>query len=133
MFDCTLSKTVTEPETHAEDEHLLVRYASKENAPTWDELTDPLIEWPLRCDEDNDGLGWPSRSVLASAYSLACKMRNLGEPVPSNIVPNGDGGVVFEWRGGPTYIKVEIDKDGSGECLGFTHGTLVFRELLSLA
>jgi hypothetical protein len=135
MVDCTLSRTVANFETHAEDEHLLVQYGIRENAAAWDRLTDLVIEWPLRCPEnvDEDGIEWPSRSVLTLAYQLACNMRNSGVQVPSNIVPNGEGGVVFEWRAGPYYVKIEVDKDSSSEYLAFNSGTLVSRRPLSLA
>jgi hypothetical protein len=131
---CTLSGSVTEPETHAQGEHLLVRYASKENATAWDKLTDSLIAWGLRsAEDDDDGLEWPSRSLLASAYRLACKMRNTNVPAPSNTVPNGEGGIAFEWRAGPFFTKIEVGKDGSLEFLSFNHGKLVCRGPLPLS
>jgi hypothetical protein len=125
----TLSKAVSESETRAEGEHLLVRYASKENVSAWDKLNDSLIDWGLHCEENDegDGLEWPSRPLLASAYSLACAMRDAEVPAPSSIVPDGEGGVAFEWRAGSYFTKIELGKDGSSEFLAFDNGKLVSR------
>lgn len=125
----TLSKAVPEPQTRVESECLLVSYAPEEDVSAWNELSDSLIGWALHCEEDDegDGLKWPSRALLAKAYSVACAMRDAKVPVPSNVVPNGEGGVAFEWQVGPYFTKIELAKDGSSEFLAFDHGKLVFR------
>jgi hypothetical protein len=102
-----------------------------ENATAWNQLTDSLVGWGLRyAEDDDDELEWPSRSLLASAYSLARRMRDQDVPAPSNIVPNGEGGVAFEWRAGRLFTEIEVAKDGSSEFLAFDHGKLVLRHPL---
>ena len=131
---CTLSGPVVEPGTHAEGEHLLVRYASRENRDGWNNVTDEtIIEWGCRyAGVKDDDLEWPTRDVLAAAYELARKLQEANVPVPSNIVPNGEGGIVFEWRHGPILRVIEGDKDGSFEFLEFRQSRLVIREPLAL-
>jgi hypothetical protein len=129
-----LSGSVIEVETHAEGELLLVRYASADDKDAWNKLTDEtILEWGCSWTGGshagvNDGdLQWPARDVLSEAYNLACRMRDSAVPVPSNIVPNGEGGIVFEWRRGPFFRVVEMGSDRSLEVRQFERSKLVLR------
>jgi hypothetical protein len=134
MLDCTLSGVLGNFDTHAEEAHLLVRYAASENADLWSVLADRLIEWSAFAGHvDDDGIEWPGKGVLALAGRVAYAFRDKDMPAPSNIVPSGDGGVVIEWKIGAAYLKIEIGKDGSLEKLAFDHGKLVSREPLLVA
>ncbi|MGA2616646.1 MAG: hypothetical protein ABSF26_03490 [Thermoguttaceae bacterium] len=133
----TLSGSVAEVETRAEEELLLVRYASANNRDAWNELTDETIidrfaQLALHPPVGEDDFEWPARDVWSEAYRLACKMRDEGVPVPSNIVPNGEGGIVFEWRHGPFFDAVEFGKDRSLEFRRFKSAKLVLRDRLTL-
>jgi hypothetical protein len=135
MIDCTLSGAVKSVGTYAEDKHLLASCVSPEDAAAWDKLVDRLIEWFSHYyeDIDEDGIEWPDRTVLARAGQLAYKMRDEHFQVASNVVPSGDGGVVFQWQEGPSYRKLEVNKDGSVEWFKFNRGTLLFHRQLLLA
>jgi hypothetical protein len=131
MTDCTLLGSTGARGTCAEDRHLLVRYQSREDATLWDRIADTLIEWAPFCgDVDDDGIEWPSRTVLSQAGQLAYQMRDAQIDPPSNVVPCGDGGIVFEWRVGAYYLKLDVSKDGLLEWLKFHRGTLIFRQQL---
>jgi hypothetical protein len=129
---CTLSGPVTEPETRAEGEHLLVRYAPEENTTAWSQWTDSLIGWGVRYAEDDDDVVWPNRALLATAYKLACRMRDEDVPAPWNVVPDGEGGIAFEWRAGRHFAKLVVATDGSLEFLAFSQGKLVLRNPLPM-
>ena len=132
----TLSAQVVEFQTRAEDENLLIRDLPAENKLAWNKLTDETIidRFASFCHAgaEDDGLEWPARDVWSDAYKLACRMRDAGVPVPFNIVPNGEGGVAFEWRKGTNLMEVEMGSDRSLEFRHFRNAKLVFRDRLTL-
>jgi hypothetical protein len=135
MVDCTLLGAVQDIGTYAEDEHLLIRYVRSDCVDAWNRVLDKLIGWwQSHCyREVDDGIEWPNRAVLSLAGQLLVRLRDAQKPAPTNTVPSGDGGVVFEWRAGPYYQKLEINKDGKVESFRFNRGKLDFRQQLPLA
>ncbi len=68
----------------------------------WGALVNQLVEWdrdPHRFD--GDVFEPPRRTVIQFACRLAELLRNEGLPSPARVVPNGEGGLVFECDNGP--------------------------------
>jgi hypothetical protein len=102
----------------------------------WDKMMDDkLLSWfgPHVDERDEDGLEWPSRASLASAYNLAKALRGSGAPAPSGVVPNGEGGVAFEWRQGKLFASLEVKKNAPPEIMVFEGSRLLHREALGPA
>lgn len=47
--------------------------------------------------------------------------------VPTFVAPDGEGGIVFEWRRDPEYVEVTISAEGAKERLRFVDCKLVER------
>jgi len=83
-------------------------------AERWNAIVDrPLIEWGLNPSfTDEDGLEFPSKKACASAVELAAYLRDDGGPLPTGVIPDGEGGIVFENKQDPSYQCFEIDENG---------------------
>jgi hypothetical protein len=76
-----------------------------------------------------DGLTPPSAIAVGVACQVAQHLRELGKDAPLRLVPNGDGGIVFERRQGEIFETLEIQDDGSVEWAIFNNGRLNSRRL----
>ena len=126
-------KTVEEvAQTNAANDDALASASSA--AERWQEFIDnTLIEWGRAPQMiEDDGILPPSPRALHVAAVLAIELRKKGLPPPLRIVPDGDGGVVFERRTENGMISIAIDLDGSIEHLLFRNGQLQFRRTLEV-
>ncbi len=75
---------------------------------------------------DPDALA-PSKISLAVAIQLASTLRFQGEPSPSAVVPDANGGILFEWQVGSESRSIEIDEGGHAEEVLIRDGHRIFR------
>ena len=97
----------------------------------WNRVVDEqLIPWGNgRADVDPDLLP-PSPSSIRSAAVLAHRFRDAGERPPTAVLPNGDGGVLFEYRTGRlASVQLEVLHDGDVERTEYDDAGLVGRHL----
>lgn len=87
-------------ETNADKESLITRGADNEARDQWQRLIDhELTEWELDPARfDDDGIEPPSRQIIRLAIALAEGFRDEGLPAPDSVVPDPNGGIVFERR-----------------------------------
>jgi hypothetical protein len=95
----------------------------------WQQIIDQLIQWgqhPSNVDEDD----WesPANDAIGAAFRLVRALRKERRPPPDRVVPNGEGGIVFELKSGSKTETFEIDDDGSVEYMYFQNSRLVKRE-----
>lgn len=121
----------------AANEELLAVTAKRreEHCQRWQEIIDKkLIEWgrdPRQLVDDD--LVPPSHAVVDLAVQMAQVWRDAREfdgqflPSPQWVVPNGDGGIVFEWSEGSIAAVVEILGDGSVDYATFEDNRLMSR------
>lgn len=107
-----------------------------QDLPGWQTaIDDRLVEWgkDLRALEDEDIVP-PSLQIIDLACRLAMEMRDDDYASPLRVVPNGEGGIVFEsW---PIQVEegieeghvIEINSDGSIELIVFANSQVVSRE-----
>lgn len=135
LYSADTTETISGPvsnniETRAADEQILSSSELPKNREGWDKLIDHrLIEWGSNPSQlEDDGIEVPSRESIKIACQLAYVMRNNESPFPTRIVPNGEGGIVFERMKGQTFITIEIDENGSLEITEFIDSRLVCRQ-----
>ena len=94
------------------------------NRHAWQQLIDyRLIEWALNPSQfDDEGVEPPSRETIAHAIKLVERLRTKGLPAPDSVVPDANGGIVFERREQDVTEALHIWSDGSAEYQQF-HGT----------
>ena len=113
--------------TRATDEQILSSSELQKNREGWQKLIDHrLIEWgrdPSQLEDDD--IEAPSGEIISIACQLAYDMRNNDLPFPTRIVPNGEGGIVFERIDGLVFETMEIDDSGSIESTTFIDSRLV--------
>ncbi len=102
----------------AEDQALATEARKRERhrAP-WQEIIDnKLIEWgrDLSQLEDEDIVP-PTDTAIHQASQLAIACRDRAHAPPDRVVPNGDGGIVFERWQGLVSETLEVFEDGSIE------------------
>ena len=132
--DWTISKAYDNVVTGAADEESLAiplgeRVAHRDG---WQKIIDhELIEWGRNPSllEDEDILP-PSGAIIDRAAKLAMCLRDIGWPPPNRVIPNGDGGVVFERWAGSLFAKIDVCPDGSVVFTLFKNARLVGTERL---
>lgn len=80
--------------------------------PGWDDAIDCLRLWakdPAQLDEPEDGIVGPSARILRLAIRLALIYQSEDRPAPLRVVPNGEGGVVFEFEFDTVFYSITID------------------------
>jgi hypothetical protein len=98
----------------------------------WQRLIDRLIDWGERAGQtDEDDLLWPTTDAIRSAYDILRLFRENGVPPPDRVVPDGEGGIVFEQASAKRSQRLEFGADGSAEHLVFENLKLVSRERVS--
>jgi len=85
----------------------------EKNQALWQQLIDNhLIEWGKApgslVDED---LMPPLAEILNKACDFARKSRDKNYPAPIRVVPDGEGGVAFEWQAGRLFIMLHLRAD----------------------
>jgi hypothetical protein len=91
-----------------------------------------LAEWnrdPVVLDDE--GVEPPSREIIGRAIRLAHYLSSRHVPAPQRIVPDGNGGIVFEWFQDSTTESIEISDEGTLEYLRFVGDRLAASEPLA--
>jgi len=93
----------------------------------WNEVINyTLIEWGKSPESlDDDGIEPPNRQTVRRACDIAIALRDSGLPCPERVLPNGNGGIVFEKEAGGRLCVFEIESDGLIEYREFLNGRLV--------
>lgn len=91
---------------------------------SWQKLIDhKLLDWLRDPSQlEDDGIDAPSETIIRLSLDLAEDCRDQGLPVPDSIVPDPNGGVVFERREGNESEVLHVWDDKTVEYMRF-HGT----------
>lgn len=72
----------------------------------------------------------PTRMLIREARSWAMSLRYRCWPPPDAVVPDGDGGVSFEFHSGDVYRNLELLKNGTLWLTVFREGRIQSRRKL---
>ena len=99
----------------------------------WNTAMTHLLEWYENPSQltDEDMLP-PSREIIFRAYRLALKMRDSRLPGPLRVLPDGEGGVVFERQDGSVFQTISIEANGCIEFISFEGSHLSTRIPITL-
>ena len=94
------------------------------NRDAWQKLIDyQLIEWGWNTEDfDDEGIEPPTRDTIQLAIALAEGLRDNGLIAPDSVVPDANGGLVFERRENDVAEVFHVWDDGTVEYQCF-HGT----------
>jgi hypothetical protein len=95
----------------------------------WRPLIDQqLVEWGLNpASLEDDGVSPPSAIAIHLASRLALILRDRGQRAPTRIVPDGSGGISFEWESDRIFTTVNISPSGAIEGALFKDGRIEAR------
>lgn len=96
----------------------------------WSSVFRTLNEWfadPERLREEE--LEPPSRSVLEIARLVAAELDRAHMPPPTQVVPDGDGGLSFEMRIDAHFESLSVRRNSVLEHDVFIGGKLIFHRL----
>jgi hypothetical protein len=107
--------------------------STNEARTAWQRLIDEkLIEWGRHPEqfEDEDGYKAPAADILAQATKFVVYCRDHGVLAPLRMAPDGEGGIVFDWKNSdpPLHVIAQIHPDGVMEMLQFLDCNLVARK-----
>jgi hypothetical protein len=98
----------------------------------WQDAIDhKLIEWSRAPSPLEDvGVDPPTKETIQRAIRLAETFRDEGFPAPESVVPDPNGGIVFERREGEVAEVCHLWDDGTTEYQRFEGARLVERRAL---
>ena len=99
------------------------------NRQGWQDVIDKkLVEWGRKPSQlDDEDVISPSRDVILLASDLAMWARDHELAHPDGVVPNGDGGIVFERWYDSISETIEIYNDGTIEFAVYKDSRLLTR------
>lgn len=92
-----------------------------------------IVEWgrdPRQVDDDD--LRLPTRVAVDCAVRLANLLNQQGLAPPTRIVPDANGGIVFERVGDRVFESIRISEDGMAEQCVFQDTRLVVRRGIAI-
>jgi hypothetical protein len=97
-------------------------------ADEWNRYESQLVQWEQHPDQfEDEGLEPPNRETVPLIRDVCRALRSLRVEPPLRLVPNCEGGAVFEWRTAPFLWCLEVERDGTLELSVFRTGRLVTR------
>jgi hypothetical protein len=120
------------PTGAAQDSQLTSQDVDPARRGAWDRLIDRcLVEWARDPEtlRDEDFVP-PSPAAIRMACECAQRMRDRNCPPPLRMVPDGEGGITFEWVSDPWFSCVNLGRRGEVEIETFRDCRLVTREIL---
>ena len=104
-------------------------FGAQPDTADWERRIVRIAEWARDAGmEDDDGIVWPTEQAIQSAYQIIQRLRSRRFAVPTEIVPSGDGGIVFSRRTGNSRQEIEVSDSGDVELLLFMDGRLISRK-----
>jgi hypothetical protein len=100
-------------------------------ADSWMTCVAHVRDWCSSPPDWDEGIEVPSRTTLRLAEEIALVLRRRGMPAPSRVLPDGEGGVVFERREGDLYEALNVFSDGSVGLKRFRSGRMISSECVS--
>jgi len=105
-----------------------------ENPPTddWSVIDSQLHGWLSNPDAlvDCDAIP-PSRPIIRAARELIPRLRQ-NWPAPAMVVPDGTGGISFEFHSSNVYRNLEVLADGRARLTVFRNGQVHARRFLEV-
>ena len=96
-------------------------------------IDEQLIEWGRNPSElEEEGTELPSKKTLQLAIRLASVLSARGQTAPTRVVPDVDGGIVFELQHRPFFETFSISSDGDLEYTAFKDCHIVLQERLTI-
>lgn len=114
------------------ESELYEKKQGEKNKKGWDKfIYDTLVEWgkDVTALEDEDFIP-PNPDVIYLACRVAMKCRDKGFVPPTRVVPDGEGGISFEWVEEDISRSLNIYADKSIELLTFDDCRLCDRRRL---
>lgn len=94
----------------------------------WKRVTDILRDWRGKQGlRDEDDIEWPGAAAIDLGQALAASLQTQGLRAPTRCVPNGEGGIVFEYQHERQLQTVEIESVGTVEICRFSDAKLTDR------
>ena len=98
---------------------------------SWGKVIDKLLRWLLDTSElEDEGVEAPSIETVRNSLILAEHSRAMDFPSPDSVVPDANGGIVFERRECDVREVFHVWDDGSVEYRRFCSSHLEERWLL---
>lgn len=100
----------------------------------WSKMIDRyLVEWgrdpALLEDEDFEP---PALDTISRAIEVAQNAAERGLPPPLRVLPDGDGGIVFERSEGTVFESIKVREDGSVHLLSYRGNELRAKQRIEL-
>jgi hypothetical protein len=99
---------------------------------SWEMAINQLLDW--RKDPSqlaDEGILPPTIGIIDLACNLAIILRDKCWSAPLRVVPDGEGGFVFERRDGSVFETISLEATGQVEILSFENAHLIASRVVS--
>lgn len=106
---------------------------SSEAKAGWEEIIDTLSTWADDVSVlEDDGVIPPSYPIIRKALSLSHTLMARGWAAPLRVVPNAEGGVVFERKDKDFFEEIELEQEGTAEIRIYQDFKIIIRQPFTL-
>jgi hypothetical protein len=124
--------SIRRPATSADDQSPITTGRAREWQRKWQRLIDhTLIDWGWnQAIIEDEGIAAPTRGTVSAAAQFAQDLMRSGEfPPPTRVVPDPNGGIVFEHEANGVLEYFRISPDIGYEYCRLQKGHLVERRV----
>jgi hypothetical protein len=94
----------------------------------WQPYIDRMLSWLSNPDQiEDENIEAPSHTIIRLALDIAESLRDQSWVPPDSIVPDPNGGIVFERRQGDSSEVIHLWSEGDVEYMNFVGTSLVCR------
>lgn len=115
--------------TGADSESPITHQPAQSSSEQWQHFIDhKLLEWARKpADLEDEGLDPPTIEVICRAIELATLFQREGDPPPTTVSPDPNGGIVFTRKSNGQTEEYHLWDDGVIEYCRFEGARLVER------
>jgi hypothetical protein len=105
--------------------------SARPDTKLWRHAVDAMLGW-RSCPNQFDADDQPDDAILETALDYAVDQieDELGDPVPTSIVPSGGGRIAMEWNDGPYTVVIEFVALGLASYTRFNRGRIESKQQL---
>ena len=132
-FDTITGPIYSNEDTSAAADQGLASSLKTEIWDKWTAVIDTLLDWLIHPDQlDYEEIILPSRKIIKQACDKAKELRSQNYTPPLRVVPDGEGGISFEFRWKNYFKSINLLEDSSIEELLFRDHELIWRDSMEL-
>ena len=110
----------------------MIEYDYRPERIKWENCIKQLKEWQLNPPDWEDDIVVPTPEIFELSVRTAEYFLRTGSVGHERVLPDGEGGFVFERRSDEYYDQIAVEKSGNVGLILFKDGEIVFCENIEI-